>query len=105
MQCSCLSIVPLGHIEDDRVSVKLGRGIAVYGPRGVMLEGSSDELPRCLRSMNISDARLGIPFQFLQRNANAFTMRFAHAIIAAYKSGERDGLRCRERGIPSCSML
>jgi hypothetical protein len=40
-----LTIVTLRHIENDSVSVKLWRSIAIYRTRGVVLEGSGKKLP------------------------------------------------------------
>jgi hypothetical protein len=86
LQCACLPIVTLGHVENDRVRVKLGRGIAIYGASGVMLEGRGDKLACCLWRMDVPDPRLCIPFQFMQCHANTFAVRLAHAIIPTHKS-------------------
>ena len=100
-----LAIVPLGHIENDRVSMKLRRGIAIHRTSGVMLEGRGDELARRLRRMDVADARLGIPLQFIQRYANTFAVRLTYTIIATHKGGERNRLRRRECRIPSGAMF
>jgi integrase len=86
LQGARLSVVTLGHIENDRVRMKLRRSIAVHGTSGVMLKGSGDELVRRLRRMDVTDARLCIPLQFMQRHANTFTVRLAHALISTHKS-------------------
>ena len=85
--------------------MKLWRSISIYGTSGVMLEGCCDELACCLRRMDIADSRLRVAFQFMQRNANTFTMRFTHTFITTNKGCERYRLRCRERRIPSCAMF
>ncbi len=43
-QSSYLPVLALGHIKDDRVGVEVGRGIAAYGPGGVMLKLRGDKL-------------------------------------------------------------
>src|ERR1700679_2349791 len=70
LQCARLPIVPLGYIENDRVSMKLWRGIAIHRTRDVMLEGGGDEPARCLWRMDITNARLCIPLQLMQCHAN-----------------------------------
>ena len=70
-----------------------------------MLEGSGDELARCLWRMDITDPCLCIPLQLPQRDTDTFAMCFAHAIIAAHKGRKRNRLGCGERRIPSCTML
>ncbi len=60
LQCASLSIVPLCHVEDHSVSVKLWCSIAVYGTRGVMLEGSCNELAGCFWRMDVTNASLCI---------------------------------------------
>ncbi len=105
LQCARLPIVPLGHIENDRVSMKLRSSIAIHWTSGVMLEGSGDELARCLRRMDIADPCLCIPLQLLQRDANTFTVRLTNTIIATHKGCKRNRLGCGERSIPPCSMF
>src|ERR1700679_19911 len=61
-----LAVFAFGHIEDDRMSVKLRRGIAVYGAGGVVFKGGGDELARRLRCMNVTDASLCVSLQFSQ---------------------------------------
>ena len=85
LQCARLPIVSLSHIEDDCVSMKLRRSIAVYRTSGVMFEGSGDELACCLRRMDVPNAGLCVPLQLLQRHANTFTMRLTYTIIATHK--------------------
>ncbi len=85
LQCARLSIFSLSHIEDDCMSMKLRRGIAVNWTSGVMLEGSSDELACCLGRMDVTYASLCVSLQLLQRDSNTFAMRLTHAIIATHK--------------------
>ncbi len=105
LQRARLPILPFGHIEDHSVSVKLRCSIAVYGTRGVMFEGSGDELTGGLRRMDVTNASLCVPFQLLQCHANTLAMRFAHAIIATHKGRKRNRLGCGERRIPPRSMF
>ena len=102
---ACLAVLAFGHIEDDGMSVKLRRGIAVDRAGGVMLEGGRDELAGRLRCMDVADTRLRVSLQFSKRNADAFAVRLAHTLIAAHKGGERDGLRCGECRIPTGAMF
>ena len=87
------------------MSMKLWRSITIYRTGGVVLECGSDEFSGRLRRMNIADARLRVAFQFSQRYANAFTMRFTHTIITAHKRSQRNGLRRGESRIPSGAVL
>jgi hypothetical protein len=72
------------------MSVKLRRGIAIHRAGGVMLEGRGNELAGRLRCMDVADARLRVSLQFSESDADAFTVRLPHTIIAAHKGGERD---------------
>ncbi len=105
LQCPRLSIVPLRHVENDRVCVKLRRGIAIYGTSSVMLEGSGDELACCLGRMDVTNASLCVPLQLVQRHANTFTMCLTYTIIATHKGCKRNRLGCGERRIPSCTVF
>lgn len=88
MKRARLTTLSLGYVEDHSMSVKLGRGVTVYRPRGVVLERGGDELACRFRRVNIADARLGVPLQFLKCYARAFAMRQANARIAANKRCE-----------------
>jgi hypothetical protein len=55
--------------------------------------------------MEVPDASLRVAFQFMKRNTNTFTMCASHAFIATHKRSKRNGLRRRERRIPSCTMF
>jgi len=50
-----------GHIEDDRVSVELRRGIPIDRARGVVLEFCGDEFPCGFGGVVAADPRLGVP--------------------------------------------
>jgi hypothetical protein len=54
------TVLALGHVENHGVSMKLGRGIAIDGPRGVVLESGGDEFSGRLRGMDIADPRLRV---------------------------------------------
>ena len=88
-----LAVLTLGHIENDRMSMKLRRGVAIHRTGSVMLEGSGNELGRRLGRVDIADACLRIPLQFAKCYADALTVRLAHLRITADKRGERDGFR------------
>jgi hypothetical protein len=38
-----LAVVAFGDVEDHSMGVELRRGVAVYRPRGIVLEGSRNE--------------------------------------------------------------
>src|SRR5271169_3830623 len=87
------------------MSMKLGRGIAIYGPRGIVLESGGDEFAGRLRGMHIADPRLRVSFKLLKCRAYTLAMGFPHPIIAAHESGKRYRLRRRECGVPPGAML
>ena len=66
-----LSVLALGHIEDDGVGMELRRGVAVYRPGGVMLELRGDELPGGLGGMVAADAGLRVPLQLVRATLTA----------------------------------
>ena len=105
LQRARLSILSFGHIEDHSVSVKLWCSIAVYGTCGVMLKRSGSKLTGCLWRMNVTNASLCVSFQLLQCHADAFAVRFTHAIIATHKGRKRNRLGCGERRVPPCTMF
>src|SRR4029077_7658856 len=73
--------LPLGHVEDHGMGMKLGRSIAIDGPRGVVLEGGGDEFPARLRGMDIADPRLRVSLKLLKCRAYTLPMGFPHPII------------------------
>ena len=90
------TVLALGHVEDHGMSMKLERRVAIYGPRGVVLESGGDEFSGRLRGMDIADPRLRVSFKLLKCCAYTLPMGFPHPIIAAHKRGERYRLRRRE---------
>jgi hypothetical protein len=87
------------------MSMKLGRSIAINGPRGVVLESGGDEFSGRLWGMDIADSRLRVSFKLLKCRAYTLPMGFSHTIIAAHKRGKRYRLRRRECGVPPGAML
>ena len=88
------------------MGVELRRGVAVYRPGGVVLEGRGDEFACRLRRVDVADPRLGVPSPTRTgRHADAFPMRLSHTLIAADKGGERNRLRRGERSIPTGAVL
>src|SRR5271157_5537726 len=85
--------------------MKLGRSIAIDGPRGIVLESGGDEFAGGLRGMDIADPRLRVSFKLLKCSAYTLPMGFPHPIIAAHESGKRNRLRRRECGVPPGAML
>src|ERR1700682_2842789 len=97
--------LPLGHIEDHGMGVKLRRRIAIDGPRGIVLESGGDEFSGRLRGMHIADPRLRVSLEFPERWRDALAMGFPYPVIAAHKRGERYRLRRGKRGVPPGAML
>ena len=85
--------------------VELRRGVAVYRPRGIVLEGSCNEFACCLRRMNVADAGLRVLLQLGERHADALPVRLSYALIATDKSGERNRLWRGECSIPTGAMF
>src|SRR5271157_632646 len=56
-----LAVLAHGHIENDRMSMKLWCGIPIYRAGSIVLEGGANELARGLRRVDIADTRLRIP--------------------------------------------
>src|SRR5208283_4760670 len=99
------TVLALGHVEDDGMSMKLGRSIAINGPRRVVLESGGDKFSGRLRGMDIADPRLRVSLKFLKCRPYTLPMGFPHPIIAAHKSSKRHRLRRRECGVPPGAML
>src|SRR5207253_1737156 len=97
------TVLALGHVEDHGMSMKLGRRVAIDGPRGVVLESGGDKFSGRLRGMDIADPRLRVSFKLLKCRAYTLPMGLPHPIIAAH--GERYRLRRREGGVPPGAML
>src|ERR1700761_8398004 len=70
LQCSCLIVLALCHIEDHSVRMKLRSSITINRASRIVLKGGSNEFSSRLRRMNIANARLRIALQFVQRYAN-----------------------------------
>jgi hypothetical protein len=85
-----LSVIALGDIENDGMSMELRRSITFDWPRSIVLEGCSNELTRCLRCMDVANPRLRIPFQLTQRYAHTLPVRLPDTIIAAHKRSQRN---------------
>jgi hypothetical protein len=100
-----LAVLPLGHVEDHGMGMKLRGRIAIDGPRGIVLEGGGNEFSRRLRGMHIADPRLRVSFKFPQRHADTFPMGLSHPFIAAHKRGKRYRLRRGKRRVPSSAVL
>src|SRR5271155_1481095 len=68
--------LPLRHVEEYGMGMKLRRGVAIDGPRGVVLESCGDEFSGRLRGMDIADSRLRVSFKFLKCRAYTLPMGF-----------------------------
>src|SRR5665213_1508565 len=105
LERACLAVLAFGDIEDDGMGVKLRRSITVHRTGGVMFEGGRDELAGRLRCVDVADTRLRVTLQFSKSDADTLTVRFPDTVIASYKGGKRNGLRCGECGIPSRAVF
>ena len=85
-----LAILSFRYVEDDRMSVKLRRDVAVNRAGGVVLELCRDELAGGLRRIIPADAGLGVVFELVESSADTLTVRLANALVAANECGERD---------------
>jgi hypothetical protein len=93
LQGAVLAVLALCDVEDNGVSVELWRGVAIYGPGGVMFELGGNEFCRGLRRMVSANARHRVILQTLKSGPDTFPVRLAHSVIAAYQCGERHGFR------------
>ena len=100
-----LAVLALGHIEDDGMGMELWRDIAIHRASRVVLELGGDEFARGLGRMIAADAGLRVVFELFKGDADALTVRFADALIAADKRGERDGLGSGKGRIPPGPVL
>ena len=96
-----LAVVALGDIENDRVRMQLWRDIPIDRAGRIVLKLGGDKFTRGLGRMIAADAGLRIVFELVQRNADALSMRFSDAFIAADKRGKRDRFGCGECRIPA----
>src|SRR6266513_2894141 len=85
--------------------VQLRCGITVDWPGAIVLEFCGHPFAGCFRGKIPADARLDIPLQFIECNANAFSMSFSYSFISAHKRSQRYALRCRKRRIPTRAVL
>ncbi len=95
----------LSDIEDDGMGMKLRRGVAIDGPRCVVLEFCDDELAGGLGGMIAADPRLRVPLQLAESGRDRHAVSLADPAVAANKSGQRNRLRRTEGRIPSGAML
>ena len=87
------------------MGVKLRRGIAIDGPRCVVLEFCDDELAGGLGGMIATDPRLRVPLQLAESGRDRHAVSFADPAVAAHKSRQGNGLRRTEGRIPPGAVL
>jgi len=87
------------------MGVELRCGVAIDGPRRVVLEGGGGEFAGRLRGMHIANPRLGVVLDLAQGHADALPVRLPHSLIASDKRGQRNRFWGGERRIPSGAML
>ena len=102
---TCRSVRALSDIEDNGMSVKLRRGIAIDGPRCVVLEFCGDELAGGLGGMIATDPRLRIPLQLAKSSRDCLAVCLADPAVTADERGQRNRLRRAEGRIPPGAML
>ena len=85
--------------------MQLRRGVAVHGPRAVMLKLRRYPFAGCFCRKISADAGLDVSLQFVQRDGHAFLMCRAHPFVSADKRSQRHALRCGERRIPTRAVL
>lgn|GEM_PF-6639506 len=91
LQGTCLSVLTLGNIEDDGMSMELGRGIAVHGTGGVMFKLGGDEPASGFGWTVAAYAGLRVSLQLIQCDIHGLPMRVPYAAIATHES--RKGYR------------
>ena len=84
----CSSIGALSDIEDDGVGMKLRRGVAIDGPRCVVLEFCDDELAGGLGGMIATEPRLRVPLQLAESGRDRHAVSLADPAVAANKRGQ-----------------
>src|SRR5581483_10721365 len=105
LQRARLSVFSFRDVEEHHMRVELRRGVAVHGPRAVMLEPGCDPFAGCLWWMVPADPRLHVFFEFVQRNVHALTVRRAHVFISTNQSSETHALGRREGRIPAGAVF
>src|ERR1039458_6871543 len=85
-----LAIIALREIENDRVSMQLWRDIPIDRTGCIVLKFGDDKFASGLGRMIAADAGLRVVFELVEGNADALSVGFAHTLIAADKSGQRD---------------
>ena len=102
-----LTILALGHIENDRMGMELWRNIPIHRTSCIVLEFGGDEFARSLWRMVPADAGLRIVFELFKGCGDALAVRLTHTIIASDKSGQRNGLWSGKGSVPSgpCSIV
>ena len=99
------AVFGLRKIEENDMRMQLRCRVTVYRPGAVVLEFRRHPFAGCFCGKIPADARLDIPLQFIECNANAFSMCLPYAFISAHKGSQRHALRCRKRCIPSRAVL
>ena len=85
--------------------MKLRRGVAIDGPRCVVLEFCDDELAGGLGGTIATDPRLRVPLQLAESGRDRHAVSLADPAVAANKRGQRNRLRRTEGRIPPGAML
>ena len=81
-----LTILTLGQIEDDRMSMELWSDIPIHRAGRIVFEFGGNEFARCLRRVVSADTGLHIVFQLFKGCADALAVRLTYPIITADQS-------------------
>jgi hypothetical protein len=94
----------LGHVEDDRVSMQVGRRISTNGPGGIVLKGRRDPSFGGLGRVVAAHSGLCVALQVVERSNHSLSMCFTNAIIVSDERGQGYCFRCRTCQIPRRPM-
>jgi hypothetical protein len=88
LQAARLTVLSLGHVEDDGMGMKLRCRVAIDGTRGIVLELSGGEFSCSLGGAVASDPRLGVPLKFRQGGCHRLPVGLADPVVATYQRSQ-----------------
>src|ERR1035437_7472239 len=86
------AVLPLRHIEDHRMSMKLRSCVSIDRASCVVLEFRCNEFAGGLGGIVAADARLRIPFQLRESDGHGLPMSRTNAVVASDKCGQGNRL-------------
>ena len=99
------AVRPFGHVHQKDVRVELGRGVALDGAGGVVLELRRDEFAGRLGWIVAADPGLGVALQLGDGGGDGGGVSLPHPFIASHQSRQRNGLGCGESTVPTGAVL